>query len=510
MEEGLEDAKREQFSEEARLVQARIDLLRGKVKREQEKLEQLREEARLVQTRRVQARIALLREEELEGKEVGTALLILDVNYPKLTLNEAKDQLKEFYPAWLLTREGMVIGANLMAIWLWNIPQLDILFSSNAATIFSSNFNRIPKEQNNEFYSKKAAVMKRVIARFGIDAYLPYIDGLRNDPDLWNIYEWGLWLNPNEWETKREWQYPLIITNPEADHDATPLKFQVTVSRFDSDAGFLAVYRPASDDTQEICERVFTRLQSVEPIIDYAQYQEKRLYEIEEGRLPTIRIRINEPLSTHHLAVIMSHCTQLFTKLWLTAQGRIVDLVEYTRTGNVAFSDEANLVIVDVTHKSPFRFDLNLGPIDPEKWAKAIQTIHDMLSLGKEVKAKQQLENQRLEQEIAQKDEEFAQACADRDQARAIKIQQDQLELKQRRLQYAKDFADFQFTRIERAIATATQLVELLYPHADAEKKAIAARSYLNDLLEITEITEGDFLLLAQPRDESDGEEKTR
>src|SRR6266849_3104497 len=91
--------------------------------------------------------------------------LLLD--YPIVTLQEATENLKKPYPAWLLTREGFVAGTNLQAPWLWEIAQINKLLGENVFSIFAYNLARILRYGNDEFSTKKSSVLKRLIARFG-------------------------------------------------------------------------------------------------------------------------------------------------------------------------------------------------------------------------------------------------------------------------------------------------------------------------------------------------------
>src|ERR1051326_2719754 len=147
-------------------------------------------------------------------------------DWPKLSLEEEEKSMHAPYPAWLLTPEGTIKGSNLLAGWLWEEHPHKLL-GSNFSTIFSRNFNRIPKEKNGEFYTKKTSIMKRLEEEFGPEPYQHYMEGLKEDPDLWNIYEKGEWLHEHEWESHKEWQYVLRISPPRKHELDDHLEFQV-------------------------------------------------------------------------------------------------------------------------------------------------------------------------------------------------------------------------------------------------------------------------------------------
>jgi hypothetical protein len=65
-----------------------------------------------------------------------------------------------------------------------------------------------------------------------------------------------------------------------------------------------------------------------------------------------------EPLTPQTLALAFSALTELTTKLWLIAQHRFADLIEYTQTHDVRFANEAGSTIAYVTYNSPFNFGL--------------------------------------------------------------------------------------------------------------------------------------------------------
>jgi hypothetical protein len=200
----------------------------------------------------------------------------------------------------------------------------------------------------------------------------------------------------------------------------------------------------------------------------------------------------------------MSTYTVLFTQLWLISQGRIADLVEYTRLQNPEFTRETNIVISDITHTS-FNFDIKFDLLNPRKWAEAVKMIHDIKAFEEEETNRRKAEIDSLQQEIIRKSRELDEATADRDQDRIIKLQQHQMEMAERQYKLAKEAAEFRLGFIDRAADTAKKFVDLFYPNADPEKKAIAAHCYLSQLLQVSALKEVDILfLLPSPSDEQE------
>ena len=87
-------------------------------------------------------------------------------DYPKVKHSLAQTALKDPYPAWYMDTRGVIRGANLMAFWLWNVLLLtepirpEALLGRSVFSIFANNFQRIPIEQNTEFYAKKTSMVK--------------------------------------------------------------------------------------------------------------------------------------------------------------------------------------------------------------------------------------------------------------------------------------------------------------------------------------------------------------
>ena len=223
----------------------------------------------------------------------------------------------------------------------------------------------------------------------------------------------------------------------------------------------------------------------------------------------TLRIRINEdPLPAQSLTTIMSVLTELFTKFWLIQQGRFPDLVEYALTHDARFTKEANVVITGIKHSSPFEFKFDVS-LNPETGARAVQILSDMKKLEVERKEEARLKNKSLEEEIEHKRLELQTLLADKAVDRQIKVEEANLKsqeayikiqneltaLEERRLKLRREAAEFELDFINRALDTAQKLVDVFYPSADADQKAIGARILLNNLLQVNGIEQLDFIL---------------
>jgi hypothetical protein len=186
---------------------------------------------------------------------------MFDFDYPKVRQSLGRAALQDPYPAWLLDSRGVIHAANLMAFWLWEmlVPgepvRPDSLLSASIFSLQASHFERIPLDQNGEFYSKRSALVKRLDANQGSPLYAPFIAAMKADPQLAYIFEHAI---P---QPDREWEYPLRIAPPRqwsrVQHESDPyeagqeevelLEFQVTNYRIEGEAGILVVYSPRSD-----------------------------------------------------------------------------------------------------------------------------------------------------------------------------------------------------------------------------------------------------------------------
>lgn len=174
---------------------------------------------------------------------------MFDFDYPKVKQSLGKAALRETYPAWLLDPRGIIIAANVMAFWLWGMLDEngtytpESLLGTNAFTLLTKMFERIPVDENVELYTKKSAVVKRLAARIDESLYTNFIESMKADPRRASIYERAV---PN---TANEWHYPLKMTQPKQNGSvAEPLlEFHVDNFRLIGGAGFLITCTPKGD-----------------------------------------------------------------------------------------------------------------------------------------------------------------------------------------------------------------------------------------------------------------------
>jgi hypothetical protein len=204
----------------------------------------------------------------------------------------------------------------------------------------------------------------------------------------------------------------------------------------------------------------------------------------------SIRILVlEEPLTAQNLATIITALTELYTKCWLIAKGRFADLSTYTLTHSARFAEEANLIINDIIHNSPFSFDLSLNP---ESVAKAVQIAIDSVSLAGVRKQEAELEIKAKELETKLKEQEAKAAQKDKEQARQLEAQKaelerqrDLLEIEKQQLEIEKQRFELQANRISYAIKTAGEMVDLLNPGMDAATKAMNVQLLIPNLLQL-------------------------
>lgn len=203
-----------------------------------------------------------------------------------------------------------------------------------------------------------------------------------------------------------------------------------------------------------------------------------------------LSIRISqEPLTAQNLSTIISALTELHTKCWLIAQGRFAELSNYTQTHSARYSEEADLVITDIIHNSPFNFDLS---INPESVAKAMQLAIDSVSLAglRKQEAELTIKAQELEMKLKQQE---AQAVQDEKeqtrQVEALKAELERqkmlLEIEREQLEIEKQRFELQAYRIGYALKTAREMVDLLHPGLDDATKAMAAQQVIPNLLQL-------------------------
>ena len=171
---------------------------------------------------------------------------MFDFDSPKVRQSLGQAALQDPYPACLLDRHGVIYAANLMAFWLWGALRPgeaikpDTLLGNSIFNVLVDNFERIPVDQNIEFYTKRSALVKRLNAHSKLPLYTSFVAALKANPRLAQIYESAI---PN---AEREWEYPLSIMHPGQRTSPELLEFQATNFRLEGDEGALAVYCPTS------------------------------------------------------------------------------------------------------------------------------------------------------------------------------------------------------------------------------------------------------------------------
>lgn len=171
---------------------------------------------------------------------------MFDFDYPKVKQSLGRAALQDPYPACFLDPHGIIYAANLMAFWLWGTIRPgepikpDSLLGTSLFNILADNLERIPVDQNIEFYTKRAAVVKRLDANSGLPLYSSFIAAMKADPRLARIY------NDAMPDADREWEYSLRIAPPDQQTSISLLELQVTNFRLEGDAGVLVTYTPTS------------------------------------------------------------------------------------------------------------------------------------------------------------------------------------------------------------------------------------------------------------------------
>ncbi len=171
---------------------------------------------------------------------------MFDFDYPKVRRSLGQAALQDPYPACLVDRHGVIYAANLMAFWLWDTlrpgepVRPDTLLGNSIFNVLADNIERIPIDQNIEFYTKRSAMVKRLQADATLPLYTPFIAAMKADPRLAQLYENAL---PT---IDRKWEYPLKILHPEKRTFPELLELQVTNFRLEGDNGVLAVYVPTA------------------------------------------------------------------------------------------------------------------------------------------------------------------------------------------------------------------------------------------------------------------------
>lgn len=202
----------------------------------------------------------------------------------------------------------------------------------------------------------------------------------------------------------------------------------------------------------------------------------------------TIPLRINEePLTPQTLATAFTALTELTTKLWLIANHRFADLIEYTQTHDTRFANEAGSSIAYVTYNSPFSFGLNFD-LSATNVADGTMTIVNGLSQRKAKREQLEISNQAALQKI-EGDEQKSE----------LERTREQLAIERERVALLRETMEVQKIGIEYALELADKAVDIVYPNADAEMRPVLIQTLVNNILQL-ETVKGLELILPMPK----------
>lgn len=265
------------------------------------------------------------------------------------------------------------------------------------------------------------------------------------------------------------------------------------------------------------------------------------------SRKSTLRIRITEePLTLSNLTTILSAFTGLATKCWLIANGRFSDLIEYTQTHDVRFTEEAQIIVTQVSYNSPFGMNLNLPNIDPKNFAEAITVGLDAFTQRKLRKRKAELDNeaqaiqnrnteanayqdflareqernialQKATQEIAQEnamgllEQEKQQFEIEKQRAfLQIEFEKQQLDVKTQQVALQRAYLELEYMDRNYAIERANKIIDRLSPGIDQAARTLIIPTLLPELLQIQNGKGIEFILPAPDLKEEREEESLK
>ncbi|SRR5260221_5775342 len=228
--------------------------------------------------------------------------------------------------------------------------------------------------------------------------------------------------------------------------------------------------------------------QSISLLGKHLEVEKPQVKTSDDASTLSIRI-IEEPLTAQNLTTIISALTELYTKCWLIAKGRFADLSIYSLTHSARFAEEANLIINDITHNSPFNFDLS---VNLESAARAMQIAIDSVSLAGVRKQEAELAIKAKELETKLKEQEAEAEQKAKEQTRQLEAQKaelerqrDLLELQKQQLEIEKQRFELHASYISYAQKTAGEMVDLLNPGMDAATKAMNVQLLIPNLLQL-------------------------
>jgi len=149
--------------------------------------------------------------------------------------------LEQPVPVWRIGSDGRILAANELALWLWDLQaHRGSLREANAFDIFERNFDRIPLEQNSEFWTAKLRTERDILG----DSSSPF-DKLRKRSADFKELANNLTSDP----PGEVWRYSLRIRTPGQTSETYLLRLETTVTAVETEdhrpAGYVAEYQPA-------------------------------------------------------------------------------------------------------------------------------------------------------------------------------------------------------------------------------------------------------------------------
>jgi hypothetical protein len=223
-------------------------------------------------------------------------------------------------------------------------------------------------------------------------------------------------------------------------------------------------------------------------IIDDAEYFGHILLYDEEPSTLSIRI-VEKPLTAKNLTTIFTSLTSLYVKCVLIARFQPDALIDYIQTHNDRFALQEHFVITEITHNSPFTFDINMNI---ESVAKALQVAIDSVSLAGLRKREMELSLQAKELDMKLMEQEAQSKQESNEHLHQREIQEAELERQRNLLEIEKQLLalelhrfEFHTMRIEYTLKTAAEMVSLLHLDMDENYKTMIVQTLLPDLLQL-------------------------
>jgi APA family basic amino acid/polyamine antiporter len=198
---------------------------------------------------------------------------------------------------------------------------------------------------------------------------------------------------------------------------------------------------------------------------------------------PTFSIRLEgEPLTPHNLTSVISAITDLSTKCWLMAKGRLADLFEYTQTHEAHFTEETHLILTRITYNSTLDMSFSIDRTAPNL-VEALKTAMEGV-----VQAQRGLEDAELEYPATAEHRKVA-----RPNTNPTAILEHEITLKREQLEILEKRLNVQKEKEGAAFEIAAKTVTLLYPNSDEETKTRLIQALQPDFLQLQNSQELEF-----------------